>query len=49
MTRGVPQKDPSMEFFLQIVLILACLFCGAGKGGVALGPARRSSRHRDVR
>ena len=26
-----------MEFFLQIVLILACLFYGARKGGVALG------------
>src|SRR5512139_1638161 len=27
----------SMEFFLQIVLILACLFYGARKGGLALG------------
>ena len=26
-----------MEFFLQIVLILACLFYGARKGGLALG------------
>lgn len=26
-----------MEFFLQIVLILACLFYGARKGGIALG------------
>ena len=26
-----------MEFFLQIVVILACLFYGARKGGVALG------------
>ena len=26
-----------MEFFLQIVLILVCLFYGARKGGVALG------------
>jgi anaerobic C4-dicarboxylate transporter DcuB len=26
-----------MEFFLQVVLILACLFYGARKGGVALG------------
>jgi anaerobic C4-dicarboxylate transporter DcuB len=26
-----------MEFFLQIVLIVACLFYGARKGGVALG------------
>ena len=26
-----------MEFFLEIVLILACLFYGARKGGVALG------------
>jgi len=26
-----------MEFFLQIVLILACLFFGARKGGLALG------------
>ena len=26
-----------MEFFLQIVLILACLFYGARRGGVALG------------
>jgi anaerobic C4-dicarboxylate transporter DcuB len=26
-----------MEFFLQIILILACLFYGARKGGIALG------------
>ncbi|MEQ1516225.1 MAG: anaerobic C4-dicarboxylate transporter [Usitatibacteraceae bacterium] len=26
-----------MEFFLQVVLILACLFYGARKGGIALG------------
>ena len=26
-----------MDFFLQIVLIVTCLFYGAGKGGIALG------------
>src|SRR6185369_9136504 len=30
-------KEPVMEFALQLAIILACLFYGARKGGIALG------------